>query len=227
MDVDTCNATGLVLPSGLRFLSLLLTERAGAAVMMAGLLEDTGWAGCRDLQVLSLEVDQDLPGAPVRVDLGFLRELPNLLTLEIVRGIVHAGPDPWPLEPPFDGLSSQLRRVRYESTDAEATGRALRDKLPGASVVSVSPVVVTEATTPWEVTASDATAGVWLAYGRLNEGAPGDTEYDACERARKRIGTTDAELAARLEFDPEADGTGIEASSREDLERALKILGLV
>jgi hypothetical protein len=36
----------------------------------------------------------------------------------------------------------------------------------------------------------------------------------------------DPALLRRLDFDPEANGTGIAARTREDLEAALRILGL-
>jgi hypothetical protein len=44
--------------------------------------------------------------------------------------------------------------------------------------------------------------------------------------ARRRLRESDPALLRRLDFDPEANGTGILARSREDLEAALRILGL-
>jgi hypothetical protein len=41
------------------------------------------------------------------------------------------------------------------------------------------------------------------------------------------IRTADADLARRLDFDQEADGTGIAAPTREDLESALRMIGVL
>ena len=43
---------------------------------------------------------------------------------------------------------------------------------------------------------------------------------------RSRLKAADPALEKRLDFDPESSGTGIMASSREDLEAALRILGV-
>jgi hypothetical protein len=52
------------------------------------------------------------------------------------------------------------------------------------------------------------------------------TEHDALRAARKTLKEADPQLLRRLDFDPEADGTGIMARTREDLVAALAILGI-
>jgi hypothetical protein len=55
----------------------------------------------------------------------------------------------------------------------------------------------------------------------------GQTEHDdALPIARKRLREADPKLLRRLDFDDESGATGISAPSREDLERALEIMGL-
>jgi hypothetical protein len=101
------------------------------------------------------------------------------------------------------GLSKRLTFVRIDAVDPEPT-------------------------TPWAVKQlSDGSR--WVTYGSLlrgEDGAHDDSETDACRRARTRLRAADAALLRRLDFDPESAGTGISAASREDLQRALTILGL-
>lgn len=76
--------------------------------------------------------------------------------------------------------------------------------------------------------------GGYAVYGPLLEaGLPGVDpedgmgEHEACERAQALVGEADAALASRLDFDPEAGGTGVLAPSAEDLERFLRLLKIV
>jgi hypothetical protein len=69
----------------------------------------------------------------------------------------------------------------------------------------------------------------WQVYGSLAdafEDVPFDEEHEACKRAKTQLQIADPERASRIEFDSEADGTGIYARSREDLDWALARLGL-
>lgn len=66
-------------------------------------------------------------------------------------------------------------------------------------------------------------------YGSLWEafdGQYGATEYEALQVARGLIRREAPELLRRLDFDQEADGTGIAARRRRDLVRVLQILGI-
>jgi hypothetical protein len=87
----------------------------------------------------------------------------------------------------------------------------------------------TEPAPPWTIREYPDGDG-WGVYGSLLRSEAGEhedgTEYDACRRARRRIGQANPALLKRLDFDPESAGTGIAAATREDLEAALGILGL-
>ena len=77
---------------------------------------------------------------------------------------------------------------------------------------------------PWTPIGFD---GGWTVYGRLVDVlAEHGSEYDAAEAAEAMIAAADPALHARLEFDPESNGTGINASTREDLVTALALLGI-
>jgi hypothetical protein len=80
---------------------------------------------------------------------------------------------------------------------------------------------------PWTITGPDE--GLWTVYGSLlreERGEHDDTEYDAHLRAIRRLRQADPALLQRLNFDPESTGTAINAPTRDDLETALRILGL-
>jgi hypothetical protein len=81
----------------------------------------------------------------------------------------------------------------------------------------------------WAITEPEDDGDPWSVYASLYlaaEGRDGETEYDVLKVARRRLRESDPALLRRLDFDPEANGTGILARSREDLEAALRILGL-
>lgn len=81
----------------------------------------------------------------------------------------------------------------------------------------------------WDILPPDADEDIWQAYGSLYlaaEGRDGETEHDALRAAMRKLRNADSALLRRLDFDPEANGTSIHARTREDLEEALRILGL-
>jgi hypothetical protein len=205
---------------------------------VADLVERIDWSCLGGLRTLLLHVGGNHELAPVGVDLSFLAQLPELRTLRIERGIFHDGPGPSPLEPPFPGLSRNLTWVRVDAVDPEPLRAAFEEIIvtpapsdPGPHGVTVYKRFPHESrpagSVDWEIRAFDG--GGWGVYGSLYAAVDSDeeTEYEAAERAQERLLSADAELAKRLDFDPEANGTGIYAESREDLETALRLLGLV
>lgn len=225
-DVDQMDAEPLALPASLRSLSVAVRRADRPAMWMRHLIDDTDWSVHRDLLGLKMSVDSSHPEAPFGVDLGLLRGLPSLRRLVMREGLVHRGERPSPLEPPFDGLSRALTAVRFEADGPERVTLGLTAiLLDAAEVVVTAPVAHETPRPPWTVTA-DPDGGSWGAYGRLMDAGHGETEYDACRRARGQLRRLDRPLLERLEFDPEADGTGIAARSEEDLRRALELLGL-
>ena len=168
--------------------------------------------------------------------LSFLRELPELRILRMEQGIFHDGPEPSPLEPPFAGLSRNLTWVRIDAADPEPLRMALEEIMARPAPTDSGPYGVTVYDRPppdqrsapgeWAVHAYDD--GGWGVYGSLYEALDCDdeTEYEAADRAQRRLRSADAKLAKRLDFDPESNGTGLYAESREDLEAALRLLGL-
>jgi hypothetical protein len=170
------------------------------------------------------------------VDLGLLAELPQLELLE-VRGLRHRGPGPSPLAPPFPGLSLDLAGGLSEVDDEEAVRAAWEEhrRAAGRTGESMSfralwdPPADEAPEAAWEISAPADDGDPWSVYGSLwlaSDGRDGETEYDALKVARRRIREANPALLRRLDFDPEANGTGIMARSREDLEAALRILGL-
>jgi hypothetical protein len=201
-----------------------------------GLLRDAvaavPWAALRSLRGLALG------GRGNFVDLGFLADLPQLEVLD-VRGLRHRGPGPSPFAPPFEGLSVDLAGGLSEVDDEEAVRAAWEEHRRAAGRTGESmafralwdePADEEAAPEPaWEISAPADDGDPWSVYGSLclaAEGRDGETEYDALRVARRRLREADPALPRRLDFDPEANGTGIMARSREDLEAALRILGL-
>lgn len=84
----------------------------------------------------------------------------------------------------------------------------------------------------WSLLAPDERDPVWSTYGSLDVAQPpliADAPFDeaaAAERAEAAVRSVDAALADRIEWDPEASGTGLAAERRADLERAFEILGI-
>jgi hypothetical protein len=170
---------------------------------------------------------------PAHVDLGFLTHLSTLERLDMVSGVLHAGTAPSPLEPPFAGLPRGLTYVRVEADDPTATKAALQRYLAhpedpvGEDVIVVQRHPyddVGERDADWAIVPSDAG---WQTYGSLADTLGPDAfdvEYDALQVAQRRVRDVDVALFERVEWDHEADGTGIYAPSRADLERVLTAL---
>lgn len=199
-------------------------------------VEAIAWEHLSRLHGLEIRVGGLHEMRSIDLDLAFLRELPTLKRLDVDTGIRHAGTAPSPLEPPFQGLSRRLRFVRIDADDPEAVKALLRaylgiaegEVVPRGGVSVKRRRDVQAPRRPWSIVEPDGD-GTWVAYGSLaREDGRGDddTEYDACKRARRRLREADPALLRRLDFDPENAGTGIMATSREDLVRALEILGV-
>jgi len=234
VDVSPLPIQCLRLPSSLESLMIINDERH-AAHHVADLVEAIDWSrltGLRDLQITA----GDGWSAPVVLtDLGFLTHLPELVTLRMEEGVAHAGPGASPLEPPFAGLSRKLRWVRISAVDPEPLKAAFEAFIqpPGDDVdqpqgVSVYPRDSAPAEPAWTIRAFESDDGFGV-YGSLQQAlgqGPDETEYEAAERAQSVLASAQPELAKRLDFDPEANGTGIYAASRKDLEAVIEILGL-
>jgi hypothetical protein len=178
------------------------------------------WSRLQDLRALALMGDNATP-----VDLGFLAQLPQLTTLDL-RDVRHAGRRPSPLEPPFGGLPTGLRAGLIEVPEPDR----IRDELMRHrdAVPSFRDLLTYDEGRDWEIDALEGDDG-WATYGSLYlaaDGQDGETEYDALAAAKRRLRAADPALLRTLDFDPEAAGTGISAPTREQLERALRILGL-
>lgn len=214
----------LVLPSSLRWLQV--ASVGGSADDLSRLLAAIDWCALRDLGTLVVMADP----APAVADLSLVRWLPNLRSLS-VGGVRHSGRGLSPLRPPFDWLPSSLERIAIEAADRVAVDAALRERYPGAEIA------VNQWDEPepgdgvaWTVHAPDEGESDWSTYGSICELAAFhgcDTEYDAARAAEVLIREQDLGLAQRLDFDEEADGTGIAASTRDDLEAALRIIGAI
>lgn len=188
------------------------------------------WSTMPALVTLGIRVGGLYEVRPIDADLGFLRSLPALRHLDLASGILHRGPGPSPLEPPFDGLSRQLTSLRIEADEPEPLRAALREYLGVATDDPEGPSVrqrypYEEPAPPWSIREDDDGCSVYGSFAREEHAAHDDvTEYDALRRARARLRAVDPALDRRLDFDPESAGTGIMAARREDLERALAIL---
>lgn len=191
------------------------------------ILDAVDWTRLTALESLTIIGDAN---EPIHLDWGLLRHLPNLTRLEAKRGAWHTGTDPSPLEPPFDGLSRKLSWIRIDAWDPVTVRSALSAYLDRPTDADWGPAVYQryapeKRLPPW--TPQGGEDG-WGVYGSLHDTSPDDfeTEYDASDHAEQRLRAADPELAERILFDPENAGTGINAASRADLERALAILGL-
>jgi hypothetical protein len=223
----------LALASSLRLLVVINDDPKLTGAPVRRIVEAIDWSRIADLRTLSLRVGGLYEMPPISIDLGFLRHLPRLEHLDMYQGLRHSGASPSPIEPPFEGLSRKLNFVRIDSDEPAATRTALCAYLASDPDDPESGIVVSERldseppSEEWAITGP--VDGVWTAYGSLHRaelGTAEDTEYEACERAQKLLHKTDAGLSRRLDFDPESAGTGIMASSPEDLERALLLLDL-
>lgn len=210
----------------LRQLELSVWDRHYDGAFIPKVVDAIDWAACDSLWSLVLEVGGLDEIRPVEVDLGFLRQLPALKRLWVRKGVWHRGAGPSPLQPPFDGLPTSLQDIQIDAWEPQAVRPALIKHLGGPDTISVPQrYAYEEPEPPWTITEYD---GQFLVYGRLyeNEDLDDPNEYDACRRAKTRLRKADPALLRRLDIDPESAGTGITAHSREDLEQALRILGL-
>ena len=226
----------LALPASLRYLALVSDSAGATPRVISALVDAIDWSSLVGLEMLDIRAGGAHAVAPVRVNLRFLRHLPNLKRLEVPAGVIHTGADPSPLEPPFDGLSRKLEWLRIEGDDPERLQAQLQQYLP-----STFPVVYPRPPYPdgdapidvgaWEILQPDpqVSDAPWQTYGSLADALTGNdlaVEHDALEVAEAKLKAADPERFARLEFDPEADGTAIYARSREDLEWVMGTLGL-
>jgi hypothetical protein len=218
-------------PLSPRLRQIMLIARNGDARFISDAVSAIPWSQLRSLEGLALM------GEACRVDLGFLEALPWLRYLD-VRGILHAGRDGSPIVPPFAGLPGGLLGGLIEVPDDEAAGRAwLAHAGPpeghdqrGLGFRALHwPTEEARNARPWAIREPDLDGDPWTTYGSLHhagQGQDGDTETDALRAARSRLRAADPALLRRLDFDPEANGTGIYAHSRADLEAAIELLGL-
>lgn len=216
-DVADCRAPGrLTLPETLAHLTVIVD-----GPLVEALVHAIDWARLTNLFVLKLGVS-DRHAPPIELNLGFLQALPQLGLLDLGTAIRPARTGPRLLEPPFDALPPRLGQLRVSAPDPEAaTARLERHRAELA--VAVYPCA-DEPEPPW--TPAEVSRG-WTAYGRLLDAFPhAPDEYAAADAAEAALHTHDPALHRRLDFDPEQDGTGISAGSREDLDAALAILGV-
>jgi hypothetical protein len=152
-------------------------------------------------------------GPLVTASLGVVRSLPKLQTLVLTRVIPHEGPAL------FAGGFPALRELACTTTDDFAV----------ESIHALRPDVVIDYREEFEgpigptiLDHGDDGFSVYLDLVPEVDGA--ENNYEALEVVRERLARADPELAARLGWDPEADGTAVLARSREALERFLEIL---
>jgi len=223
-----CRVSRLVLSSTLRSLTMVNDDPALAGAPVKQAIEAIEWERLHDLRELVIRVGGLQELRPIEVDLGFLRHLPMLERLDMHTGVHHSDPRPSPFEPPFDGLSKRLEFLRIDAWEPAPLKAALRAYLGIEAGPSVYQRHAYERPAPpWSL--GEPTNGRWSVYGsllRAEEGEHDDTEYDACDRAQRRLRAADEVLLKRLDFDPENAGTAIRAASRTDLENALLILDL-
>jgi hypothetical protein len=229
---DTCVINQpLLLPSGLTYLGL--SARGQSSVhTLAQVIQGVRWENVGELERLLMRAETTAAGYPLEVDLGLLRDLPRLERADIF-GVRHrrsAGPSP--LEPPFDGLPKTLSWLRIDTElPSESLQAQLAEYLPGGGALDVGPLYPARpANQPWWIYEPDADgSGLWVASGSLADHFADQDfaeESRALRHARAVIKEKDVALLKRLDFDQEADGTMIMASSREDLVAALALLGI-
>jgi hypothetical protein len=237
IDFEDVQLSKISLSPRLQWLAIINDDTGLTGAPVRTMVEAIAWEHLDALGGLEIRVGGLTEIRPIDLDLGFLRALPALERLDIDTGIRHVGARPSPVDPPFDGLSKRLSFVCIAADDPEDVEARLRDYLgivPGTEVPGKGISVRRrshdkEPRRPWSIVPPDGGGdGTWVTYGSLirDGGDPDDTEYDACDRAQRRLRDTDPDLLRRLDLDPENAGTGIMAASREDLERALELLGV-
>ena len=219
----------LALPASLTMLGAAFLPPEYSGEPLKALIAAVDWDGLPGLQALDLTGD---PFAPIEVDLGFLAGLPRLVSLAIEEGIWHSGQRPSPLEPPFHRLPRTLRNVRIEAWEPAVVKQALQHYLPEAKIdvdQREHPDDDGDGDGEWELLPPKGSVREWSTYGSLwdaMDAGDDETEHDAMEAAKAKLRAADPQLLERLDFDHESDGTGVAAPTREDLARALQILGI-
>jgi hypothetical protein len=223
-DVTECRVPDrLALPPSLEHLSVVIDAPSLTGAIVRDLVEAVDWARLTQLRALVLSVGGNSPLPAIELDFGFLRQIPRLEFLDLPVGVWPAPSGPALLEPPFDAVPPSLGGMRVTSWDPETTERLLLEHCGIQAAVYERPGPE-PAPPPWTPLDFD---GGWTVYGRLVDVLTGhDSEYDAADAAEALIASTDPALHARIDFDPESNGTGIGASTREDLIAALALLGI-
>ena len=218
------------LPDDLESLSLGEGRRAHTSRPVEQLVAAIDWSALPALRSLDIRVGGLDPVPPAELDLRFLEALPQIESL-FLDGIEHVGPGPNPLRPPFDGIPRErLRRLIIGvPLDEREAIRAEAHKIFDFEELGVRPRGRYVPPPPaWQVDEDEE--GRFSAFGSLSDAfelPSSETEHDdALPEARRRLREADSELLGRLDFDDESGGTTVSAPSREDLVRALEILGL-
>jgi hypothetical protein len=233
IDLKDCYASSPLRLEALRELNLSTDRRGLPGDSVRAAIEAIDWSRLGHLRSLGLRVGGLETLAPIKVDLGLLRELPRLERLEIT-GVWHDSSGPNPLEPPFEGLPPGLTWLRFPAADHEALEAAIRrhfgvtfaDIVDGTRVVVVYPRGEADPKPSSWVLLPPEGDGDWCTYGSLADRFDTETEHEAVNLARRAIRDHDQRLLSRLDFDQESSGTGIMATDLADLEAALAILGL-
>jgi hypothetical protein len=219
----------LTLPASLRALYVVNDGFHETGAPVQAMIEATDWTALARLQWLDLGVGGNESMEPIEVDLGFLRGLSGLRLLEIQHGVHHRGPQTSPLAAPFDGLPAGLRDIRIDSRHPGKTRRALERRFPRAIVHVFRRYPYDPGRRSFTIDPPTRCCPEWGTYGSFWEafdGRYGETEYEALTAARRILRREAPRLLRRLDFDPEAGGTGVTARRRSHLERMLRILGI-
>jgi hypothetical protein len=233
-DLTECRVPEVLsLPASLRGLTIGVDGPNRTGDTVKALIEAVDWAGLPELRSLALRVGGNEPLPAIEVDLGFVSQLRRLEELDVREGVWQDPSSPSPLEPPFDGLPRTLTSVRIDAWAPDEVAAGLRRYLDTVQVsVSQRHPVPTDLA-PWTIDAPEPGQDQWSTLGSLYEafdGRDGDrelaTEHEALQTARRRIRAADPALLKRLDFDRDSSSTLIMAPTREDLQRALEILGI-
>jgi hypothetical protein len=220
-DLDRCRVPErLTLPEPLRHLSVIIDAPGLDGAVIRALVDAIEWGRLPHLGALKLGVGGHHVLPPVQLELGFLRELPQLGLLDLGTGIWPAPDGPSLL----DALPPRLGQLRVGAEDPDATAALLEQHRPELAVAVYHRARPEDVEPPWTPA---PVANGWTVYGSLHAVFPGlPDEYAAAEAAETRLRQRDSALHRRLDFDPEQGGTGISAPTREELHAALAILGL-
>lgn len=179
----------LELPRALTWLSLNCEGEGFGGEWVSGVVGAVDWTALPALEELRMKVIS--PPLP-ELDLAFVDALPALMRLEAF-GILPAGP-----LPTRDGL---------EVSGFEEPALRLYAEMNGMPAPAV--------TSPFA--AAQEPDGSWGVYGSFAELLGQEREQAAVERLTDALCAHDPELLRRLEFDSEADGTGVYGPSEADV----------